>query len=111
MRGTRIGGFVAVLLASTAVSQNGIPVHDLGIKQAGEQQDFTLTAKNINCETPQDFEFTLDNMPWLSAEGPLVVRGLGPGQSKSIQAKLDFRYTPVGVHYGRVTSRCITCGN
>ncbi|MEM8724852.1 MAG: hypothetical protein AAGE86_04930 [Pseudomonadota bacterium] len=101
---------MAALLGSAAMTQDVIAVRDLGTRQAGEQYELTLTAQNLNCEKPQDFEFQLDNMPWLSADGPLVVRGLGPGQSKSIQAKLDFQYTEPGIHYGRVTSRCITCG-
>ena len=110
MRRLRLLGLGLVLLSTTAMPQGSVPVRDLGEKQAGEQYDFTLTAKNLNCELPQDFEFQLDNMPWLTADGPLIVRGLGPGQSKSIQAKLDFTYTEPGIHYGRITSRCITCG-
>jgi len=110
MRRAKLGGLVAVLFAGTAMPQTAIPLHDLGVKRADEQHELTLLAQNVNCETPQDFEFELDNMPWLSADGPLIVRGLGPGQSQSIKATLDFRFTPQGVHYGRVTSRCITCG-
>ena len=110
MRPLRLVGMTAALATTAALAQDAIPVNDLGIKQASEQETLTLTAKNVNCETPQDFEFTLDNLPWLVADGPLVVRGLGPGQSKSINTQLDFRYTPPGVHYGRLTSRCITCG-
>ncbi|MEE9434796.1 MAG: hypothetical protein V3V15_11215, partial [Sphingorhabdus sp.] len=103
-------GLGMLLAASAALTQDGIPMRDLGIKQIGADNTLTLTAKNLNCETPQDFEFQIDNMPWLVADGPLIVRGLGPGQSRSIKAKLDFRYTSPGVHYGRLTSRCITCG-
>ncbi len=110
MGAVRVTGLVAALLGSAAMTQDVIPVRDLGTKQAGEQYDLILTAQNLNCEKPQDFEFQLDNMPWLSADGPLIVHGLGPGQSKSINAKLDFQYTEPGIHYGRVTSRCITCG-
>ena len=110
MRPLRIIGLSAALLATTALAQDALPINDLGIKQSNEQESLTLTAKNLNCETPQDFEFTLDNLPWLVADGPLIVRGLGPGQTKSIKAQLDFRYTPPGIHYGRLSSRCITCG-
>ncbi len=110
MRPLRWFGLGAALLASSALTQDNIPIRDLGVKQAGEQHPLTLAARNLNCETPQDFEFLLDNMPWLTADGPLIVRNLGPGQSRSIKATLDFKYTPPGVHYGRVTSRCITCG-
>jgi len=110
MGAVRWAGLAAVLFGSAAMTQDVIPVRDLGEKRVGEQYDLVLTAQNLNCPQPQDFEFQLDNMPWLNADGPLVVRGLGPGQSKSINAKLDFEYTPAGIHYGRVTSRCITCG-
>ncbi|WP_298471257.1 hypothetical protein [uncultured Erythrobacter sp.] len=110
MGAVRTLGLAAAFIGSAAMTQDVIAVRDLGTRQAGEQYELTLTAQNLNCEKPQDFEFQLDNMPWLSADGPLIVRGLGPGQSKSIQATLDFQYTEPGIHYGRVTSRCITCG-
>lgn len=110
MKGARFAGLAALLMSSAAMTQDVIPVQDLGTKRVGESQNFSLTAQNLNCPTPQDFEFQLDNMPWLTADGPLIVRSLGPGQSKSIPARLDFTYTPPGTYYGRVTARCITCG-
>ncbi|MDJ0642950.1 MAG: hypothetical protein QNJ15_09040 [Erythrobacter sp.] len=110
MGAIRYSALAVALFGSAAMTQDVIAVRDLGVKQAGEQYDLILTAQNLNCEKPQDFEFQLDNMPFLTADGPLIVRGLGPGQSKSINATLDFQYTQPGIHYGRVTSRCITCG-
>ena len=111
MRAIQYFAFATLLTGSAALTQdNDIPIRDLGVKQIGADNTLTLTAKNLNCPTPQDFEFQTDNMPWLIADGPLIVRQLGPGQSRSIKAKLDFRYTQPGVHFGRLTSRCITCG-
>jgi len=93
-----------------AQDNDEIPVHDLGQREIGQQYTLKLTAVNVNCENPQDFEFEIDNMPWLNTNGPAIVPGLGPGQSKTIPAQMDFQYTPAGTYYGRVTSRCITCG-
>jgi|GEM_PF-4221518 len=102
----------SALSTGTAWAQNNddIPVHDLGPREKGQPYTLKLTAVNVNCDNPQDFEFEIDNMPWLNTNGPAIVSGLGPGESKTIPAQMDFQYTPAGTHYGRVTSRCITCG-
>ncbi|MEP3889298.1 MAG: hypothetical protein ABJN69_02455 [Hellea sp.] len=101
----------ALSLYSLAGAQEAeILPKDLGLREAGQSYPFKLIAKNVNCDTPQDFEFILDNLPWLKTPSTPIVKQLGPGESRTIQAKLDFKYTPVGIHYGRLTSTCLTCG-
>lgn len=98
------------LAPNLAAQDDQIPIHDLGERNVGQSYNLKLTGINVDCDSPQDFEFEMESLPWVTTEGPAIIRQLGPGQKKSIPAKLDFQYTPVGVHYGRLTSRCITCG-
>ncbi len=90
--------------------QNDIPVSDLGVREQGQTYPLKLTAVNVDCDAPQDFEFEIDNTPWLTTPGNPVANGLGPGQQRSLPAQLDFTYTPPGIYYGHVTSRCTSCG-
>lgn len=108
-----IKSFIAsyfMMLVPVFAQEGEIPINDLGIKAVGDKSEITLLAKNVNCEAPIDFEFFMDNLPWLSTEGPPVAKALSSGQSKSIPAKLDFSYTQPGTHYGRITARCTSCG-
>jgi predicted nucleic acid-binding Zn-ribbon protein len=87
-----------------------LPVTDLGQRQMGQRYPIKLTAINIDCQSAQDFEFEISNAPWLVTPANPIVSGLGPGQSGTIAAQLDFTYMAAGTYYGRVTARCITCG-
>lgn len=114
-----IVGFLALLFSQAVYAQTSnqpaaqstaIPVYDLGIREQGRNYPLKLTAQNVNCDTAQDFEFEIDSTPWLYAPKGARIPGLGPGQGRSIKARLDFTYTPPGIYYGRVTSRCTSCG-
>ena len=105
--------FVLLQSSFTVLAQtpnDTLPVSDLGTRQHGQTYPLKLTAVNVNCDTAQDFEFEIDNTSWLNTPSGASVLGLGPGQSKSIPAQLDFTYIPPGVYYGHVTASCTSCG-
>ena len=91
-------------------NQTSIPVTDLGIKQVRQSSNLKLTATNVNCDSPQTFEYTVEGGPWLVPPPNTTIPGLGKGQSGTINATLDFANTPPGIYYGHVSSRCATCG-
>jgi len=102
---------LATLGISTAnAQQSQIPVSDLGTREQGRVYPLKLTAVNVDCDSAQNFEFEIDSTPWLLTPGGTSVHGLGPGQSKSIQAQLDFTYIPPGIYYSHLTARCTSCG-
>ncbi len=111
-------GVVPLLLSAPAAAQNNpaptqatpIPVTYLGIKQVRQSSNLKLTAKNINCDIPQTFEFNLDGGAWLIPPPITIIPGLGKGASGTIRARLDFTNTPPGVYYGHISSRCTSCG-
>lgn len=113
-----ISGFIIglsiLILASFAFAQapenTSIPIFDLGVRKQGQNYPFKLTAQNVNCDTVQDFEFEIDDTPWLGTPNGTKIPGLGPGQGRSIQASLDFTYMPAGVYFGHLTARCTSCG-
>jgi len=98
--------------APTVAQQNQtpIPVTDMGVKQVRQSSNLKLTATNVNCDSAQTFEFSVEGGAWLKPPPNTTIPGLGKGQSGTINAQMDFTHTPPGIYYGHISSRCITCG-
>lgn len=107
-----LGVFLAIASAANAQQpgQEEIEIVDLGDRVQGETYPIKLTAENLNCNAPQDFRFDLRATPWLVAEGEPVARQVPAGESKSINARLDFTNVPPGEYQGDVLTICETCG-
>ena len=81
----------------------------LGARQSGGTYPLTLSAKNESCPQPLDFRFT-SHAPWIRLPNDPVARQVPQGQTRDLNATLDFTAIGPGTLRGNVTVECVNCG-
>ena len=107
--------FAGILVTSMAAAQQpgaqeDIQRFELGDREHDKVYPLTLTAQNLDCNSPQDFRFDLTQAPWIIALADPIVRQVPPGGQGSTPAQLNFFNTDPGPHEVVVTIICETCG-
>lgn len=81
----------------------------LGARQSGGTYPLTLSAKNESCPQPLDFRFT-SHASWIRLPNDPVARQVPQGQTRDLNATLDFTAIGPGALRGNVTVECENCG-
>jgi|GEM_PF-2304500 len=114
----RLGAVIAscLVILSLAVAQEDegaqnpdVTEIDLGERDSGDSYDLNLGAKNENCDQLVDFKFSSDK-DWIKFPSGPFVRQVTAGQTRMIDAKLDFSSLPPGDYIAIVDVDCENCG-